>query len=112
MDALCSHKFIFIFLVDIFDHQNWNKMHAQMITKLSTQKTACKMQTNASQNMQCNFISHNNQMNAFCMHFACIWSIVFQRKEGNSKSIFLLLEIHNCVSKEYNKYIYELLLLL
>ena len=37
------------------------------------------MQTNASQNLQCNFISHNNQMNAFCMHFACIWSIVFQR---------------------------------
>ena len=41
-------------------------------------KTACKMQTNASQNLQCNFISHNNQMNALCMHFACIWSIVFQ----------------------------------
>ena len=37
------------------------------------------MQTNASQNLQCNFISHNNQMNALCMHFACIWSIVFQR---------------------------------
>ena len=36
------------------------------------------MQTNASQNLQCNFISHNNQMNALCMHFACIWSIVFQ----------------------------------
>ena len=50
-----------------------------MITKLCTLKTACKMQTNASQNLQCNFISHNNQMNAFCMHFACIWLIVFQR---------------------------------
>ena len=50
-----------------------------MIIKLCTQKTACKMQTNASQNLQCNFISHNNQMNALCMHFACIWSIVFQR---------------------------------
>ena len=50
-----------------------------MITKLCTQKTAWKMQTNASQNLQCNFISHNNQMNAFCLHFACIWSIVFQR---------------------------------
>ena len=33
------------------------------------------MQTNASQNLQCNFISHNNQMNALCMHLVDRFSV-------------------------------------